>query len=50
MLQNKDIENAGRCNPQLDEEAKNDLRRNHFDFGDKNSNLDTDTVNRIDYI
>ena len=41
MLQNKDIENAGRCNPQLDEEAKNDLRRNHFVFGNAKPNFET---------
>ena len=41
MLQNKDIENAGRCNPQLDEEAKNDLRRNHFVFGHAKPNFET---------
>ena len=41
MLQNKDIENAGRCNPQLDEEAKNDLRRNHFVFGNSKPNFET---------
>ena len=41
MLQNKDIENAGRCNPQLDEEAKNDLRRNHFVFGHSKPNFET---------
>ena len=33
MIQNKDIENAGKCNSELDEAAKNDLRRNHFVFG-----------------
>ena len=33
----------------LNKEARDNLRRNHFDFGDKNTNLDTDTVNRIDY-
>ena len=41
MIQNKDIENAGRCNPQLDEEAKNDLRRNHFVFGNAKPNFET---------
>ena len=41
MLQNKDIENAGKCNPQLDEEAKNDLRRNHFVFGNSKPNFET---------
>ena len=41
MLQNKDIENAGRSIPQLDEEAKNDLRRNHFVFGNAKPNFET---------
>jgi hypothetical protein len=41
MIQNKDIENAGKCNPQLDEEAKNDLRRNHFVFGNAKPNFET---------
>ena len=41
MIQNKDIENAGRCNPQLDEEAKNDLRRNHFVLGNAKPNFET---------
>ena len=41
MIQNKDIENAGRCIPQLDEEAKNDLRRNHFVFGNSKPNFET---------
>ena len=41
MIQNKDMENAGRCHPQLDEEAKNDLRRNHFVFGNAKPNFET---------
>ena len=41
MIQNKDIENAGKCNPSLDEEAKNDLRRNHFVFGNAKPNFET---------
>ena len=41
MIQNKDIETAGRCNPQLDEEAKNDLRRNHFVFGNAKPDFET---------
>jgi hypothetical protein len=41
MIQNKDIENAGRCNPKLDEEVKNDLRKNHFVFGNSRPNFET---------
>ena len=41
MIQNKDIENAGRFPPQLDEEAKNDLRRNHFVFGNHKPYFET---------
>ena len=47
MIQNKDIETAGRCNPQLDEEAKNDLRRNHFVFG--NAKPDFETTFRTEF-
>ena len=41
MIQNKDIENAGPYHPSLDEEAKNDLRRNHFVFGNSKPNFET---------
>ena len=41
MTQNKDIEKAGICHPQLEEEAKNDLRRNHFVFGNAKPNFET---------
>lgn len=41
MIQNKDIENAGKCNSELDEAAKNDLRRNHFVFGNYKPNFET---------
>jgi hypothetical protein len=47
MIQNKDIETEGRCNPQLDEEAKNDLRRNHFVFG--NAKPDFETTFRTEF-
>lgn len=46
-VQNKDIENAGRCNPSLDENAKNDLRRSHFALG--NNKPDFETTFRAEY-
>ena len=33
MAQSDGIENAGKCNPSLDEKARNDLRNSHFIFG-----------------
>ena len=36
-------------NNRVSNEFRDNLRRNHFDFGDKNSNADMNTVNRVDY-
>ena len=36
-------------NNRVSDEFRNNLRRNHFDFGDKNSNEDINTVNRVEY-
>ena len=36
-------------NNRVSNEFRDNLRRNHFDFGDKNSNVDMNTVNREDY-
>jgi hypothetical protein len=41
MIQNKDIENAGPCNTLLDEKAKNDLRKSHFNLGNNKPNFET---------
>ena len=41
MAQSEGIENAGKCNPSLDEKAKNDLRNSHFIFGNFDPNFNT---------
>ena len=41
MIQNQQVENAGPCNSALDQNAKNDLRRNHFNFGNAKPNFET---------
>ena len=41
MAQSEGIENAGRCNPSLDQKAKNDLRNSHFIFGNFDPNFNT---------
>ena len=41
MIQNKDIENAGPCNSTLDQNAKNDLRKSHFNLGHNKPDFET---------
>ena len=41
MAQSDGIENAGKCNPSLDQKAKNDLRNSHFIFGNFDPNFNT---------
>jgi len=41
MAQSEGMENAGKCNPSLDEKAKNDLRNSHFIFGNYDPNYNT---------
>ena len=41
MAQSEGIEKAGKCNPSLDEKAKNDLRCSHFKFGNFDPNFNT---------
>jgi hypothetical protein len=41
MVQSDGIEKIGKCNPSLDEKAKNDLRRSHFIFGNFDPNYNT---------
>ena len=47
MIQNRDIENSGPCNSSLDENAKNDLRKSHFNLG--NSKPDFETTFHSEY-
>ena len=41
MAQSEGIENAGKCNPSLDEKARNDLRNSHFILGNYDPNYNT---------
>ena len=41
MAQSDGIEKVGKCNPSLDEEAKNDLRNSHFILGNFEPNYNT---------
>ena len=41
MDQSEGIEKAGKCNPSLDQKAKNDLRNSHFIFGNFDPNFNT---------
>ena len=41
MAQSKGMENAGPCNPALDQKAKNELRKSHFIFGNFDPNYNT---------
>ena len=47
MIQNKDIENGPKYSSNLDENAKNDLRRSHFNLG--NNRPDFETTFRAEY-